>query len=327
MKELYGIKTPGKIYISDNTKYGNTYLDTFLINGDHPKPTFDKYWFCVDSEPSTVQQSVSQPYINYRFELKEIALESDKIPKLLKREEAQIDTEDGWEWREEYKDYASLYKPMSDKQDDAIEDVEFTYTEIMSLKGIDSHDGFSYDVQRTQWKPDGKGAITEKSVEHQQIDKIVFPSLVLASRPCSLTPEQTYKIIREHILSNLNGAVAKITSDYDFCFTVKKRVKLVSPKKYTVDVNNGIFQKRKRKSKYQERTQTETLVEIFEMTPNGYRGYSTVKGFVGNNQTELKNNIDSYLKELMDFINSPLVQCSHCNGEGSVYNKELTNDT
>ena len=85
--------------------------------------------------------------------------------------------------------------------------------------------------------------------------------------------------------------------------------------KYTVDVN--LFHKR-RKPKYQQRYKKERLVEIFEMTytGRGYQGYTPVKGFKGDSHTDLKENIDDYLKDLIEFINKPLVECKSCNGYG-----------
>jgi hypothetical protein len=56
------------------------------------------------------------------------------------------------------------------------------------------------------------------------------------------------------------------------------------------------------------------------MTHSGsnYAGYTIVDGFTGNNHKDLKLQIDTYLKELMEFINEPTRECEHCKGAGFI---------
>ncbi len=115
------------------------------------------------------------------------------------------------------------------------------------------------------------------------------PDILLTDQPCYLTSPDMYKIIRKHVKDNINTNMATITSDYDFCFTVKKRIKLAKKHKYKVDISR-IGSKR---SKYETRYTTINEKEIFEMThkaekDGGYNEYSPIQSFHGDNQKDLR---------------------------------------
>ncbi len=109
---------------------------------------------------------------------------------------------------------------------------------------------------------------------------------MLPMKPSALSSEDSYKIIRAYIKEKIDGRYAEITSDYDFCFTVKKKIKLTTP--YT-ETFSPIFGKGKsRKELISNRS-----VQIFEMTDDvkKYNGYTPIKGFVGKDHADLKKNI------------------------------------
>jgi len=328
--EVIGIKTSdGKYYLSTkkeyNSSYGSNTMSKYLIDGEKPAETFDEKWVCVNSQPKKITKIVSQPNINYRYELQDKTLASKKLPEFIKREDVATydDSEYEWIWSEDMKQYRSLYKEISDKQPDLEEETEFSFELILSTEKVVDPIKMKYSVAKTWYKSDGYKDITEKDVSYQIADRVIFPSIVLPQRPCKLTSEQTYKIVMEYIKDNINPQVAKITSDYDFCFTVKKRIRLAEIKKYTVDVNNNVFQKRKRKPKYVEKQQVEREVECFEMTHknSNYQGYTPIDGFEAKNQGELKEKIDNYCEGVIEFINTPLEECRKCKGYGVIVEK------
>ena len=316
-----------KIYLSDHRscgdKWNNYELDDYLFDGIEPSKTFDQNWVCLDKPPTKITKMINQPNINHRFELTDKSLISDKIPHLLKREDVVLNGEDDYYWKEEYAKYKSLYVEMFDKQEPIEEEYEFNLDIVIKTKKVSDPVNMSYIVPKTEWSSDGMTTITSKDVKHQLVDKMMFPSILLPQRPCKLTSTQTYKIVSQYIKDNINPQVAKITSDYDFCFTVKRRIKLAEIVKYTVDVNNGIFQKRKRKPKYVNRQQTEKEETCFSMGHSGhpYDGHESIKGFEASNQEELKEKIDNYCKELINFINAKFEECKHCKGNGVVWSE------
>ena len=156
--------------------------------------------------------------------------------------------------------------------------------------------------------------------------KIFFPKVLLPTRPCKLSSYQSYQIIRNHIKDNINPKYAEITSDYDFCLSVAKKIRLAEKEPYEVDTNNSLFSERKRKPKYETRYRTDRTIVAYETAPlkdnSVYKGYTKTEGFEAANYRELEEKIKTFLADLMEVINEPLVDCSHCKGQGVVKDKQ-----
>ena len=320
MKNLIGIKTKNGIYIAEITSDGtftHNSLRDLLVNKKIPEKTFHRDWFMIDKEPKMIQCRRSQRNINYRYELKDKTLESLRTPLIFEINHVTKNT--GCDWKEEYAMFESLYTLSSDKQSDILEDIKFNYKTIMVVTKINGPGNFEFDAEKGQ-------EIRENDIEHQIFDKIVFPDIILASTPSSLTSRQSYDIVRQYIKQNIDYDVASITSDYNFCFTVKKKIPLSEPEKYSVDVNDLWMDSRKCKPKYEMRYKKNRKIECFAMAPAPYQDYEIIKGFRGKNQNDLKENIEAYCSNLIAFINKPLKDCPHCKGSGIVFDDDLKFD-
>lgn len=103
-----------------------------------------------------------------------------------------------------------------------------------------------------------------------------------------------------------------------FVLLLKKLIPLIEPE--TVTYQN-IFARTKR-----ERNKIHTSVkkfeekEIFAMTDEQqrYKGYPIIPEMCANNETELKEKIDTWLEGLIEIINKPLCQCPECKGTGYI---------
>lgn len=322
MKNISGIKVTDGFYLTDDISQSSSYSKTELldlfINGSKPKKTFDNNWVFVEEEPKRIHKILAGKIINKRYELKDPAMASEKIPLTLSFDEAQykVDTYES-EWREEYKDYQSLYKYLSDTGPETEEDIEFDFTLLAELNEIEDHGDFAYSIFATQYESEGTREITKKSKVNQIIDRIVFPGIILDSKPCMLSSKDTYDIVRYHIKQHINSEYAEITSDYNFCFTVLKKIQLKNPYDEKIEILNHRG-KSYRSPKYRTRNIAHTKTPIFEMTysPENYKGYTPIQPFKGEDVTDLKNRIDRYLEELMERINLPLKECSQCGGLG-----------
>lgn len=123
---------------------------------------------------------------------------------------------------------------------------------------------FSYEISD---KFNKKSSIGREVIQHDTLATLFVPSIVVNNIPCSISDEHLYDIIRQHIQANINHDVARITSDYDFCFTVQKVIKLEEPiTVFKVDA----------KGKKKQHIETERLVPIFEMSPKSYQDYTLV---------------------------------------------------
>ena len=125
-----------------------------------------------------------------------------------------------------------------------------------------------------------------------------------------------YDITRQYIKENIDYKVAKITSDYDFCFTVVKIVRLIEPE--TVTYQNIFARTKKERSKIKFAINKFKDVEIFQMThdQSKYNGYTSIPPIYGKSEADLKKNMDEWLNSIITQINKPLQLCEHCEGTG-----------
>ena len=294
--KIIGIQTKDCLYITDDINNSNTYNPTKLtwykFDGEIPKPSYSKQWVSIDKIPTKVEKNIPKQRVNVRYELKDGFPVTENTPKVINKR--YIEEED------EYYGVSSLYDYKYDETIESFEEVEF------EIDIIDSVDGFK--ITKMDYTP-----------TYSMFDKITTPEVLLPIKPCSLTVEQTYKIIREYVKRNIDPDWAKITSDYDFCFTVKKLITLDSPDSYQVDIANiNNWSKRKRQPKYETRYRKTRELEIFQMAPKPYQSYTVIESFKGTSYDNMVENINKYLADLIEKINCPLKDCPTCKGLGVV---------
>ena len=325
--KINAIKTDNGFYLShpvDDSRWSKTSsLSNYFFDGKVAEKTHNATWLFVKKLPKSITKEKCQPHINHRFELIDPSFANKKVPLSIIRQEAGEHKDDGFGgytfcWKPEYAHLSSLYKEVSDPQPNIMVDVPFEINVILEIDKIKEYGGFSYPIQKTQWSHEGFTQLTDKDVQHNLVDTIIFPGIVLPARESKLTSKQSYDIIRKHVQDNIDPKWATITSDYNFCFTVCKKVPLAKPISYKKDVSRWGA----RKPKYENAVRLERTFEIFKMGHSGdgapYKGYEAIAGFQGANVEELKQNIDDFLNDLMAKINEPLKDCPHCNGMGVI---------
>ena len=287
------------------------------FNGKLPETTFSKEWFCIEPNATYVQKKIPSRRINERYELKDLKFEINGYAAVLSTEEYNDKTDDTLPDRDPM--IGVLYEFKYDLSEETFEDVEVEFEYIFNYNGdlvepsISFEGAQAYDTWMRAWK---NTLYSSSAVQHQMIDKIVFPDILLHECPASFTSEQMYDITRNYIKSHINPDVAEITSDYDFCFEVKKKVKRITPEVYTY---YNIFARTKR-----ERNRLQTSVKnydkytIFEMThsPKNYEKYTPIPAMYADNDAELKEKVNTWLEYIISIINEPLCQCPQCEGVG-----------
>ncbi|MCP4539440.1 MAG: hypothetical protein GY832_20070 [Chloroflexi bacterium] len=318
--KIFAIKTQKGYYITDDVNADRWHKNGFVnlfFDGEKPKPTFHKSWCFIPKEPTKIERLVPQDNTNHRYELIDPSMVSDKFPAIFQRDEVATYVDYEWAWCEEYKHLRSLYKPVSDSQPDVMKNIQFIFEVILELNEIVEFNGFSYPAQTGRYRSDGMGTITQDNARNQILDRILFPAIVLPMKPCRLSSKESYQIVREYIKQHINLNVAEITSDYNFCFTVERRVLLRDPYTSRREIKTARGKSYK-KRRYRETYVKSRSVEVFEMTwsPENYKGYTPIKGFEGKSWDDLKAQVDTYCQELIEIINKPIKDCPHCNGMG-----------
>lgn len=309
---IFCIKTNKGCFISDcltPDRYYTGQICNLFFDGKKPEATYQPGWFYLEKFPTTVQCKKAGEITNRHYELKDESFESEKLPKIIPYEEENNYDKAVLE---------SLYVFKWDQAPAYFEDVEYDLQVICEVDNYSFPPNFEYKaIEKSGWS-DRKYIIKNADINHQLLDKIMFPAVFLHERPCKLTSKQMYDITRQYILEHIDNAAAKVTSNFSFCFEVKKLIPMIEPETITYQ---NIFGRTKRErnkirttiKKYDEKT-------IFEMTSDQdrYAGYSTIPEMLANSETELKEKVDTWLEGLIKIINEPLCQCPHCLGTGYI---------
>lgn len=262
-------------------------------------------------------------------------LASDKIPLTLSMEQLKQvwdSDEDEYTYHGTYSSLASLYQADYTELPAEIVPVEVEVTKLRDLHVENYNIPSSMKVQLVDGNYGGKAQVVDLSTiaVFSDIERMLTPDFLLHTRPCSLTSQQVYKIIRAHVLNNIDGKVARVTSNYDFCFTVEK---VIETKPYRTKQEQLTRAGRSYKPpRFVSGTKNTKTQKIFEMTwtgahqGRGYGDYTCIEGWKASSLQELYDNMKQYLADLMEEINKPVVECQHCNGLGCTTKQILTNE-
>lgn len=299
------IKTSDGYFIKD--AYG------YVFDGEKPKQSWKRDWFKVKSL-SSVKKIVPEIKLISNYVLSDEYVETESMPKKV--------TKDFFgENYYEHKLY-SLYEPEYNITPETTEDIDFEIDIVAEIEGELVEKTIKFPVYGRYPNLDGKNwAITNEQLKLGLLDEIITPDILQQERPCELSSENSYKIIRTYIKDNINPKVAYITSDYDFCLTVEKRIPLAEKQEYKVDENFSLFGKR-RKPRFITKYRTERNKIIYKIAPRlqgkVYDGYQEAPIFRGENAKNLEENIKDYLEEIIKEINKPIKDCPNCKGEGII---------
>lgn len=298
-----------------------------FVNGKTFEDTHLNGWKLIpgETEIKLLEGVKSGGYSNRRYELIDKSLHSSTFPLTLTPEEVEEwrndDGEYCWGVGSQYKSFRSLYVVKEDRNPDIRYNIPFIGEHVgeITSSNVDNISKAKFNITKTGCFERENEIVDLTSIVHYyELEQMLVADLLIHNRPCYLTSESTYDIVRNHIKSNINPKYAVITSDYDFCFTVKKKiaVKPVATKKEQKTSRGKSYNP----PRFITSSMTHKQIEIFEMTSEKkkYGHYSVIKGFKGESLEDLSNNIKAFLDELMDYINSPLSECSCCNGTGHV---------
>lgn len=313
---IYMVKTDKGCFMSDcavsegyKYDYHNSKIKDLHFDGVNPKETFLKNWYVIDKYPTIIEVQEKDKVINERYVLKDAEMETKALPMEIPYDEMD----------DEYDDRYNLYELRYDVQKGELRVLDNVDIQVVCEVGnFELPPVINYKTTQEINFKDREIVITNVDIKHQMLNRLIIPEIMIHNYPCSVSSVQMYHIVRQHIKDNINNEYAKITSDYDFCFTVKKIVPLHTHGNYTYQ--NIFTRTKKERSKVHHGVAKYNEFEIFEMTHTGknYSGYTPIQPITANSQQELKDKIDNYLEELMAYINEPLIECEHCKGMGYV---------
>lgn len=317
--EILQYKTNVGYFVKVNTAYPYAIFGGRIVNGiTHDAAIKINGYAKLEREVLSVQQKIPATKKVIHWTLKDKELASSKLPLIAQQywdealEETKLQGVEGYE---------ALYEPVYEETDDKLVDVPFVIIDMGEYIIDDPSNIKSRKIKmkgaNDTWNPKLIEEELSKVVVYDDIVKLLTPEFALEQAPCKLTSHQMYRITRQYLLENLDMKENVITSNYDFCFTVKKRV---HTKPFIT--SEGYWKGNTLKSK--QVTKTERQVEVFEMTyygykgAGGYEGYTCIPELHGDNLEDLANKLDSYLGNLVKSLNAVVKECECCKGTGHI---------
>ena len=320
----------GLILKSATDYYPQDLPKLYLINNKVVSP-LNNSWFLLDDQNITsVQKKVPESQVQVGWELDSTnQIAGLGLPKTQTMEELKYfynSDKEEFEYQGLLAGVGNLYKKVYETVPERWEEIDFEVQIIRNLeieniskpiemKVISYHQG-QYGVKPLEF--DLKSVTT-----WGELEKILTPEFLLHERPCEISSQNLYKMIRTHIIQKLDRSKCKITSDHDFCFTVKR---IVQVKPYVVrkEQYKGLF-KSYNPPKFKNETVTTKEVDCFEMTHDqadgngrGYKGYTIIPALKADNLKQLSEYLKQYLDDLITNLNTPVIECQHCNGTGHI---------
>ena len=292
------------------------------VNGDIPIKAGWNHLKDVHTITSyEVLQAGENKLVGYTLKISSVAC--DEIPLKLSPEQVcqYLDDDGDYLWRN-YSDYQALYKEVYERQPSFWKETPFELEIVRDIqidnyeKPIDMKIGTTVHVQSPHWNISDE---LSKVVLYEDIERILTPEFLLHERPCQLAPSQLYSIIRNWIKVNINSQVAYVSSDYDFCFSVKRRVQIkpITVKKEIKKQNGRSYAQPKF---HTQKVESKDVV-LFEMAPKAYQSYPILSHWHASNLKEMAEQLKQYLETLMEEINAPVQECEHCGGCGVIVKK------
>lgn len=295
-------------------------------------------WYLTSVELTNFVKKVSGKSMLVGYKIIDERLVNDNFPKTIPKEDVEAIWDDDSEthvWVGKYPHMQSYYTTEYSLQPETVEivNVEVEYLRELFIDNYNSPVQMQVSMINNNDSYGSKPHVSydlSSVCNYSDIEKMLTPEFLLHERPCSLTSQQVYKIIRSHVLNNINGAVARVSSNYDFCFEVKKVVKTtpfeVKSEQLTQRGNSY------KPPRFSKKTQDSKLDTIFEMTwwgadkGRGYGSYTVIQGWEAPNLQALADQVKFYLEDLMKIINAPAHECKECKGCGMIFERIETNE-
>lgn len=315
---------------------GNYYCENYFLKDGRSLKDFPLIsgWIRLPGDVEELELYTKTPETKKQigWKLKDESLQSKKIPLNLSMLDLQMvwdDDADALVHQGDYKSLGMLYEevympvlgqmfPVPSEQYNCLGELKvdnFENPSDLKVEILAEKNGLFHAARKTE-------IVDLISVcTFDEIEAMLVPEFLHSKIHCELSSDQMYKIVRTHIKKNIDLSRARITSDYDFCFTVKKLIK-VQP--YTIMT----YKNSKAKTPTVAKKVDTKELDFFEITSasDKYKGCTIINGIKGNNLQDLHDKLKVYLDDLTEAMNAELHECEHCKGYGVVVgDKFLTN--
>lgn len=289
------VETDNGFYMKENRvnvrRFYGSRIPNLYFDKELPKETHLAGWYRIEKYPKKIQKKERDTREDKYWKLKNPDMVSKALP--MKKNYDDLDYDDST--------IVDLYELNYTLVPGGFVDVPYEIETVLKVEGFTLPRVVKFQAESENNRC---YTITEANFESQWLDKLIYPEIVLHQLPARVTSKQMYDIVRHHIKQNIDLEYARISSDYDFCFSVEKRAKIDAPGKIhhstEENINFIIGDEISRFGNY----------EVFEMTHDqeNYKKYTPIKGLTADNMELLAEKIQTYLDELIELINMPTVK-------------------
>ena len=325
--KLTTFKTQDGLFVAaqdSNYNGRNVLRKDLLINGKSLIPTHHKSWYLVlnETEIKTVEEPFQSKKLPDHYTLKDNSLFVEgKIPTAIPYEEVNgyYDDEGDWVWRN-YTTIQYLYTLVYKEFEGGLKEVLFEVLDSGEVEGSISKPLDTKFKIAGKYESDDVERLLKDIVTYSELEQVLTPEFLLHEKPCTLSSKQFYNIIRSYVKDNIDKTQAVVTSDYEFCFAVSKRIEIkpYEIRREQLKTNGKSYRTPKFTSsqiKYED-------VRVFEITNkvDKYREYPVLDDIKGESLQDLVDNVKVYLDTLIEKLNKPVKRCDCCNGKGYMLN-------
>ena len=245
------------------------------------------------------------------------------LPKIITKEEShEVLCEYAGDWRLGDKcpqsSVTALYERSNTYDDGVWDKVEFDvqFFGDISLSDIGMPTGTRYAINTNAVEDESRKMSFDNMVRYSDLVNMLTPDEFKPIRQCHISAEQSYAIVRNYVIENIDARYARISSNYDFTFVVNKVVpiKPITIKTEIKKFSGGSYVK----PRFKTRTQDNKDYVVFEISTQGHKDREKLPPFRGYNLQDLHDNVKHFLDELMANINAPLKECGGCDGTGHI---------
>lgn len=291
--QLVIIQSEKGVFITRND--GNPYstsLEDYVFDGESPVATYVDKWYKLSKIPESVERIIPGETETIGYKLKDGYPICEKFPETVPANFFYSDDE------ESHEALLPFYEPQ-----------------VVRHPGIKEAVAFQLAIYKEEnWEP----VKLDFTPNYGIMSLLVTPGALWSTQPCFITGAELFKLIRLYVKRHIDNKYAKVTSDYDFSFEVKKIFELTEPEAYVFTPMAYGRKKPKPRTEYRKHRE----VSVLKIGTESKWGKIPDK-IEGKSHADLKEKIDEYLAGLIKEINEPLKDCECCKGMGVVLDEKI----
>lgn len=286
-------------------------LSRYYFDKEAPKRSHDSNWLVVPSDFKIVSTKTPGRVESYTYELKNHKLATELVPLEIQGDKSGkvILPNPKIKWEE----IKTLYQSYPKKGEDKHTPIEFE----LEIIGKIPKDSFTTTFMFTGIGSFSRAkTINSTFIQHHPLSKLAVNKFLLPTQKCNLSATESMSIIAAHLRRHIDYRINHISYASVSQISISKKIlkpdfDLEKVEIIPKDLNNNTL----RTSISSGLAYPSKQVLAYQLNVKDLVGDNVFKG---ETHADLENNIRKYLKDLIEYLNTPIKHCTHCSGNGHV---------